>query len=164
MRGGALALVLLPLAACGGGGQGAGNAAIDTNQIERLSRPKAEPEVDTQISARPQPLTGADLRGAGMPDPPRCDFSAEGHRLFATHGGDAIARINGTLAHFDQPSLPGPTGTFVTDRQLSLSIGRTDEIDPDGTGDDRWPARLTATNRRTHAQVELTGTWRCAAA
>ena len=134
---------------------------VDANQIERLSRPKEMPKEDPQISARPQPLTGADLRGAGMPDPPRCDFSAGGHRLFAAHGGDSIARIAGTLSHFDQPSPAGPTGTFVTDRQLSISIGRTDVIDPGGTGDDRWPARLTATNRRTHAQVELTGTWRC---
>jgi len=157
------ALALLSLAACGGG-QGAGDAKVDANQIERLARPKTEPQEDPQISARPQPLTGADLRSAGMPDPPGCDFSADGHRLFAAHRGDSIARVNGTVVHFDQPSPAGPTGTFVTDRQLSISIGRTDEIDPGGTGDARWPARLTATNRRTSAQVELTGTWRCGAA
>jgi hypothetical protein len=158
----ALLLPALWLTGCGGG-DGAGNAKVDANQIDRLSRPKVEPQVDPQISARPQPLTGADLRGAGMPDPPRCDFSADGHRLFAAHGGDSIARINGILSHFDQPSPAGPTGTFVTDRQLSISIGRTDEIDPGGTGDDRLPARLTVTNRRTRAQVELAGTWRCGA-
>ncbi|HYD13404.1 MAG TPA: hypothetical protein VEC11_11215 [Allosphingosinicella sp.] len=158
----ALAFALLSLAACGSG-QNLANAKVDSNQIERLSRPKEEPQVDPQISARPQPLTGADLRGAGMTDPPRCDFTAGGHRLFAAQGGDALARINGTLSHFDQPSPAGPTGTFVTDRELSISIGRTDEIDPGGTGDERWPARLTATNRRTRAQVELTGTWRCGA-
>jgi hypothetical protein len=160
---GTVALTLFALAACGGRESGAG-ARVDTNQIERLSHPKAQPQVDPQISARPQPLTGADLRGAGMPDPPRCDFSADGHRLFAVQGGDAMARINNRLLHFDQTSPAGPTGTFVSDRELSLSIGRTDEIDPGGTGDDRWPARLTATNRRTHAQVELSGTWRCGAA
>ena len=153
---------LLALAACGGG-QSGGAVKVDANQIERLAVPKAEPEVDAQISARPQPLTGADLRGAAMPDPPRCDFSTDGHRLLAVHGGDAIARINGTLYHFDQPSPAGPTGAFAADRQLRISIGRTDGIDPGGTGDDRWPARLTATNRRTHAQVELAGTWRCGA-
>jgi hypothetical protein len=157
-----LAFAALPLAACGGG-QGAGNARVDANQIERLSRPRVEPQQDPQISARPQALTGADLRDAGMPDPPRCDFSNDGHRLVAVHGGDVIARINAVLSHFDQPSPAGPTGTFVSDRQLSISIGRTDVIDPGGTGDDRWPARLTATNRRTGAQVELTGTWRCGA-
>lgn len=160
----ALALLLpLWLAGCGGG-QAGSDAKVDTNQIERLARPKVEPQVDPQISARPQPLTGADLRGAGMSDPPRCDFSADGRRLFAAHGGDSIARINGTLSHFNQTSPAAPTGTYATDRQLSISIGRTDVSDPGGTGDDRWPARLTATNRRTRAQVELTGTWRCAAA
>jgi hypothetical protein len=157
-----LALFLLPLAACGGGASG-GDAKVDANQIERLSHPKIEPQQDPQITARPQPLTGADLRGGGMADPPRCDFSTDGHRLFAAQGGDSIARINNLLLHFDQPSPAGPTGTFVTDRQLSISIGRTEGTDPGGADDDRWPARLTATNRRTGAQVELTGTWRCGA-
>lgn len=159
----AVPLALLALAACGGR-QSSPDVNIDANQIERLSRPKEEPKAaDPQISARPQALTGADLRGAGMPDPPRCDFSNDGHRLFAAQGGDAIAKIEGRLFHFDQTSPAGATGTFVSDRQLSISIGRTDVIDPGGTGDDRWPARLTATNRRTGAEVELTGTWRCAA-
>ena len=158
----AVPLALLALAACGGRNDGAG-AKVDANQIERLSRPKVEPQQDTQISARPQPLTGADLRGARMPDPPRCDFSSDGHRLFAVQGGEAIARFENRLLHFGQSSPAGPTGTFVTDRELSVSIGRTDVIDPGGTGDDRWPARLTATNRRTRARVELSGTWRCGA-
>jgi hypothetical protein len=159
----ALALTLLALAGCGSGQDGAG-AKVDANQIERLSHPKTEPQVDPQISARPQPLTGADLRSARMPDPPRCDFSLGGHRLFAAQGGDAIARIDGSVYHFDQPSPAGPTGAFAADRQLRISIGRTDAIDPGGTDDnDRWPARLTVTNRRTPAQVELNGTWRCGA-
>lgn len=157
-------LALLVLAACGGRDSNAG-ANVDTNQIERLSRPREEPKAaDPNIGARPQPLTGADLRGAGMSDPPRCDFSQDGHRLFAAQGGDAIARLENRLVHFDQSSPAGATGAFVSDRQLSISIGRTDVIDPGGTGDDRWPARLTATNRRTQAQVELDGTWRCAGA
>ena len=160
----AVPLALLALAACGGRDSGA-DTKVDTNQLERLARAKEEPKAaDPQISARPQPLTGADLRGAGIPDPPRCDFSSGGHRLFAVQGGDAIAKIENQLIHFDQTSPASATGTFVSDRQLSISVGRTDVIDPGGTGDDRWPARLTATNRRTHAQLELTGTWRCAAA
>ena len=155
-----LAFVLVALAACGGRQNGA-DAKVDANQIERLAHPKTEPQVDPQLSARPQPLTGADLLGANMSDPPACDFSTDGHRLFAAQRGDAMARIDNRLLHFDQSSPAGPTGTFVSDRELSISIGRTDEIDPGGTGDDRWPARLTATNRRSHAQVELSGTWRC---
>jgi len=160
----AVPLALLALAACGGRDSNAG-VKVDTNQIERLAHPREEPKAaDPQISARPQPLTGADLHGAGLTDPPRCDFSTGGHRLFAAQGGDAIAKIENRLYHFDQSSPAGATGTFVSDRQLSISVGRTDVIDPGGTGDDRWPARLTATNRRTGAEVELTGTWRCAGA
>ena len=157
-----LAFAALALAACGGGPSG-GGAKVDTNQLERLSHPKVVPHEDPQISARPQPVSGTDLRTASMPDRPRCEFTADGRRLFVAHGGDSIARINGTLFHFDQTSPAGPTGTYVSDRHLSISIGRTDVIDPGGTGDDRRPARLTATNRRTRAQVELTGTWRCGA-
>jgi hypothetical protein len=157
----AVPLALLALAACGGRDSNAG-ANVDANQIERLSRPREEPKgVDTQLSARPQPLTGADLRGAGMPDPPRCDFSTDGHRLFASQGGSAIARIENRLLRFGQPRPASPTGTYVSEGELSISIGRADVIDPGGTGDDRRPARLTATNRRTRAQVELNGTWRC---
>ncbi|HTU10684.1 MAG TPA: hypothetical protein VMG08_07265 [Allosphingosinicella sp.] len=154
---------LLCLAACGGGPGTGGEGQVDANQIERLARPKVVPQVDPQISARPQPLTGGDLRGANMPDPPACDFSDDGHRLFAVHGGDAIARVNGELYHFDQTSPAETTGTYVQDRQLSISVGRTTEVDPGGLDDHRWPARLTATNRRSGAQVELSGTWRCGA-
>ena len=157
----AVLTVLLAFAACSGGG-GSGGAKVDANQLERLSQPKEEPKAaDTQISARPQALTGADLRGAGLPDPPRCDFSNDGHRLFAAQGGGGIAKVENSLIRFTQPSRASATGTFVTDGQFSISIGRTDMNDPGGTGDDRWPARLTATNRRTGARVELTGTWRC---
>ncbi len=159
----AFVLALLPLAACGGAGPGSGEAKVDTNQLQRLSQPRVEVQEDPQISARPEPLTGADLRGAGMPDPPRCAFSNGGHTLFAANRGDSIAKVRGELYHFNQTSPAGPTGTFVQDRQISISIGRTTGIDPGGTDDDRWPARLTATNRRTRAQIELTGTWRCGA-
>jgi hypothetical protein len=159
----AVPLALLVLAACGGRDDGAGTK-VDANQIERLSRPKVEPQQDVQISARPQPLTGADLRGARMSDPPPCDFSNDGHRLFAVQGGDAIARFENQVRHFNQASPANTTGAYASDRELSISIGRSDVIDPGGTGDDRRPARLTATNRRTRAQLELSGTWRCAAA
>ena len=156
-------LALLALAACGHD-SGAG-ATVDTNQIERLSRPREEPKADdTQISARPQPLTGADLRNSGLSDPPGCDFSKDGHRLFATQGAGAITKVENRLIRFSQASPASATGAFVTDRQISISVGRADVIDPGGTGDDRWPARLTATNRRTGARVELAGTWRCSGA
>lgn len=158
----AVPLALLALAACGGRNDGAGTK-VDANQLERLSRPKVEPQQDTQISARPQPLTGADLRGPGMSDPPRCDFSSDGHRLFASQGSSAIARIGNRLLRFAQPTPASASGTYVSEGEFSISIGRTDVIDPGGIGDDRRPARLTATNRRTRAQVQLTGTWRCGA-
>jgi hypothetical protein len=156
MRLAAPPLLLLLLAGCGGGSVG-GNAQITTNQLERLATARPEPTVDRQLAARPQPLLRADLEGAGMARP-GCDFSKTGHMLLAVTADDAIARIDGRLYHFNHSNPAGPTGGFFEDRQLSISIGRV----TDTTGRiGRWTARMTATNRRANAQVEIVGTWRC---
>ncbi|HVQ07419.1 MAG TPA: hypothetical protein VMS43_03185 [Allosphingosinicella sp.] len=148
--------LLLLLAACGGG-PGGENAGITTNQLEWLATARPEPVADSQLAARPQALARADLEGAGMPQP-ACDFSKNGHMLLATTPGDAIARIDGRLYHFSHSSPAGPTGGFFEDRQLSISVGRVAET----TGRaGRWTARMTVTNRRPNAQVEIVGTWRC---
>jgi len=152
----AAGVLLLLLAGCGGGPDG-GNAEITTNQLERLATARAEPVVDRQRAARPQPLLRADLEGAAMARP-ACDFSKTGHMLLAVTADDAIARIDGRLYHFNHSSPAGPTGGYFEDRQLSISIGRV----ADTTGrTGRWTARMTSTNRRANAQVEIVGTWRC---
>lgn len=152
----AAAIPLLLLAGCGGG-TGGENAGISTNQLERLATARPEPATDPQLPARPQPLVPADLEGAAMPRP-ACDFSKTGHMLLAATPSDAIARVDGRLYHFNHSSPIGPTGGFFEDRQLSISIGRV----ADTTGRaGRWSARMTVTNRRANAQVEIVGTWRC---
>lgn len=153
----AAALLLLLLPAGCGGPPGGGNAGITANQLERLAKARPEPVVDPQLPARPQSLVRADLEGAGMIRPV-CDFSKNGHMLLAASSSDAIARIDGRLYHFTHSSPVGPTGGFFEDRQLSISVGRVAET----TGRaGRWTARMTATNRRANAQVEIVGTWRC---
>ena len=154
----AAALALL-LAGCGGGLDGE-NAKVDANQIARLSTPEKAPTVDPQLLARPQPLGIADLEAEGMPAP-ACDFTANGRRLLAATASDALARINGRIYHFNHSSPVGATGGFFEDRQLSISVGRIGEIDPDDAGEGHWPARITVTNRRADARVELDGVWRC---
>ena len=154
----ATALALL-LAGCGGA-PGGENAGISTNQIARLATARPEPVADPQLPARPQSIVRADLEGAGMPRP-ACDFSRRGHMLLAATPGDAIARINGRLYHFNHSSPVGPTGGFFEDRQLSISIGRVAETSAETGGVGRWAARMTVTNRRANAQVETVGTWRC---
>jgi hypothetical protein len=150
---GALSLLL---AGCGGGPVGE-NAGVTANQLERLATARPEVAPDPQLPARPQPLARADLEGAGMPQP-ACDFSKNGHVLLAATASDAIARVDGRLTHFNHSSPVGPTGGFFEDRQLSISVGRVAET----TGRaGRWTARMTATNRRANAQVEIVGTWRC---
>lgn len=148
--------LLLLLAGCGGS-PGGENAGITANQLERLAKARPEPVADPQLAARPQALLPADLEGAAMVRP-ACDFSKNGHMLVAATPGDAIARIDGRLYHFSHSSPFGPTGGFFEDRQLSISIGRVAET----TGRaGRWTARMTVTNRRANAQVEIVGTWRC---
>jgi hypothetical protein len=151
--------ILLLLAGCGGG-SGDGNTGVTVNQLKQLSTPREGPVVDLQVAARPQPLSGADLRREGM-ERPACDFRTDGHVLLAATPSDAIARINGRLYHFNHSSPVGPTGGFFEDRQLSISVGRTAETATEAGDSGRWPARLIVTNRRANAQVRLDGVWRC---
>jgi hypothetical protein len=72
-----------------------------------------------------------------------------------------MARVAGTLHHFAHASPAGPTGGFFEDRQVSISVGRTGAIVPGEELRGSWPGRITVTNRRAHAQVELDGVWRC---
>ena len=153
----ALALCLLA-AACGHQVR-IDNGAANTAQIERLSTPQ-QPVVDTQAAARPQPLDTIDLARAGM-GTPACDFSRDGHMLLAVSSSDALARVAGLLHHFAHASPVGPTGGFFEDRQISVSTGRTGAIMPGEGAHGSWPARITVTNRRAHAQIELVGIWRC---
>ena len=134
-------LLCLALAACGGAG---GNNAATTDQIERLSTPDNGVEA-VSASARLAPLQVADI-GDGR----GCRFAREGRILFYATGEDAVARLSGALRHFASTAPAAPTGGFFEDRQISISIGRTDDGD-----------RLTVTNRRTEVQEQLRGVWRC---
>ena len=135
------------------------NGGASAAQIERLSTPQ-EPVVDTQAGARVQPLATVDLARSGMAGP-ACDFSRDGRMLLAVSPGDAIARVAGTLRHFAHSSPAGPTGGFFEDRQVSISVGRVGAVVPGEGPAGSWPGRLTVTNRRAHAQIELMGIWRC---
>ena len=131
---------------------------LDTNQIEKLSTPAVSVEEDPQAGARLMPLTPSDLQTA-QASAQGCSFRSNGALLLATWGSDSIARIDGSIIHLVHSSPVGPSGGFFEDRQVSISVGRTQA----GTFDSRVgaPARATITNRRTHAQVELTGAWAC---
>ena len=137
------------------------NGGANEAQIQRLSTPK-QVVVDTQAAARLQPLSNVDLASAGM-GTPACDFSRFGAMLLAVSAGDAIANVAGTLRHFAHASPAGPTGGFFEDRQVSISVGRLGQVIPGQSEVGSWPGRITATNRRARAQVELDGIWRCGA-
>ena len=66
---------------------------------------------------------------------------------------DAVARVGGDLRHFVQTTPPDETGIFLEDRQISISIGRTDSA---GVA-----ARLNVTNRRAETEERWAGEWRC---
>ena len=135
------------------------NGGANEAEIQRLSTPKVV-EVDTQASARLQPITNVDLARSGM-GTPACDFSRNEQMMLAVSTGDALARVAGNLRHFAHASPAGPTGGFFEDRQVSISVGRTGQIVPGEGAAGSWPGRLTVTNRRVHAQTELDGIWRC---
>jgi hypothetical protein len=137
------------------------NVGADEAQLQRLSTPKVV-AVDTQAGARPQPLAPADLVQAGMAAPP-CDFSRDGRILLAVSATDALARVAGTLRHFVHSSPAGATGGFFEDRQVSISVGRIGAVGPGEGAAGSWPGRMTVTNRRARAQIELDGVWRCGA-
>ena len=159
MKGRAL-LALLLLAGCGPGGAGGGDGAADTNQIERLSTPKVE-KPDPRASAQLQPLTPEDIEREGLLGA-GCAFARDGRILLASVGSDALVRHAGELRHLIHSAPVGATGGFFEDRHLSVSIGRTSETAAAGEASS-WPARITITNRRTEAQVELRGVWTCGA-
>jgi hypothetical protein len=135
------------------------NGGANEAEIQRLSTPK-QVVVDTQAAARLRPLSAAELDQAGM-TAPYCDFSRDGRMLLAVSPSDAIASVAGTLRHFAHSSPAGPTGGFFEDRQVSISIGRVGEVIPGEGAAGSWPGRITVTNRRAHAQIELDGAWRC---
>jgi len=153
------ALLALLLAGCGPGGAG-GEGAADTNQIERLSTPKVE-KPDPTASAQLQVLTPADIEGEGLLGA-GCAFTRDGRILLAAAGSDALVRHAGQLRHLIHSAPVGATGGFFEDRHLSVSVGRTSEAAAAGETAG-WPARITITNRRTEAQVELRGVWTCGA-
>ncbi|HEY5710998.1 MAG TPA: hypothetical protein VIT38_03805 [Allosphingosinicella sp.] len=157
-----LPLALLLLGACGSGDVVVEDK-VTVNQIERLSAPKEE-TVDVTPAVRLQPLRRADLGGKD-PAGPGCAFGRDGRMLVAAYGGDAVARIDGRLLHLVHSSPVNETGGFFEDRQISISVGRQDVaagVEPPPGAAGRWPARLTVTNRRGHAQRDLDGVWRCA--
>jgi hypothetical protein len=155
------ALVLCLLAAGCGHDVPVSNGSANAAEIQRLSTPK-QVVVDSQAEARPQPLTAEDLARAGMVGPP-CDFSRGRQMLLAVTAGDAIATVAGTFHHFAHASPAGPTGGFFEDRQVSISVGRIGAIMPGEGTAGSWPGRITVTDRRAHAQLELDGIWRCGA-
>ncbi len=147
----AAGFALVLLAGCGGGGRD--TEAPDTNEIRRLSAPANVVADDNRDSASIAPLRPEDLdtfgEGAAL-----CRFLRNDQLFVAASRDDAVARVAGTLRHFVQTTPPGPTGVFLEDRQISISIGRTDS---------GGAARLTVTNRRTGVQERWAGDWRCTA-
>lgn len=158
MRGLAAGLFVL-LASCGGADEESGHAT--TNQIERLSTPKEE-RSDPQASARLERITPDDLQRAGL-TAVGCNFSRDGRMYLAAVGNRALVRIAGQVRHLVQSAPVAPSGGYFQDRDLSVSVGRTDDARQVPAGANTWPARITVTNRRTEVQRRQRGSWTCGA-
>lgn len=147
----ALPLLLIALPAACGPAPVEENVGPNTAEIKAVSTPANDVEPASMASIDLQPLSAADL--AEVRD--GCRFARNGATLVAASGSLAIARVEGALRHFVPTSPPDETGAFLEDRQLSISIGRTEP----GT----VTARITVTNRRSEAQQRWAGSWVCAA-
>ena len=95
-------------------------------------RPSRRRRPIRSASARLQPLDAGRRHRMKASAAPGCAFSSGGPMLLAATAEDAIARIGGTLRHFAHSAPVGPSGGFFEDRQISISVGRTD-----GAGDRR---------------------------
>jgi hypothetical protein len=146
-------LALLLVAGCGGDGAG-GNRHATENQLERLAMRKA-PAPDPSAMARLRPLRAHDPIGA-PPGTGGCTFSLGREIFLISTAGDTIARVENSLRHFVHAAPIGDTGGFFEDRQISISVGRTD-----GAATPGGRARLIVTNRRAHTRSELDGIWTC---
>ena len=153
-----LVLATLSLAGCGSAADEAKGSA-DGNQIARLARPKVVRQ-DPSATARLQTLTNEDLEREGLTGA-GCAFRREGRLLLAAVGSDSLVRISGQRRHLIHSAPVGATGGFFEDRQISVSVGRTDANGAPGDGGMTWPARLKVVNHRTEAEVELHGFWTC---
>jgi hypothetical protein len=154
------AALLFLLAGCGSAAD-APNGSAEANQIERLSTPKVE-KPDPSATARLEPLVPGDLEREGLLGA-GCSFTRNGQLLLATVGSDSLVRFAGELRHLVHSAPVGPTGGFFEDRRLSVSVGRRGEEAAAAEAAAHRPARMTVTNRRTRAQVELRGDWTCGA-
>ena len=151
--------MLLLVGGCGSAAE-RGDGEADANQIARLARPKAVNR-DANATARLQPLTMEDLEREGLSGA-GCLFRRDGQLLLAAVGSDSLIRIGGLRRHLIHSAPVGATGGFFEDRQLSVSVGRTDANGAPGDGGMIWPARLKVSNHRTEAEIELHGFWTCA--
>ena len=152
-------LWVIPLAACGDGGET--NGTVTANQIERLATPRVV-KADPRASARLQPLTPADLEREGLVGT-GCGFSSDGRLLLAAVDSNAIVRIQDEIRHLVHSAPVGPTGGFFEDRHLSVSVGRSSEEGMRRDEATSWRAQISVTNRRTEVQQELPGIWTCGA-
>lgn len=154
-----IALLLLLGAGAGCGDRASRQDAPTTNQIERLSTPKPETG-DPEVSARLQPIMRADLAPAGLAGT-TCLFSQGGRIYLAVVRGTAVVRISGRTRHLAQTGPMAASGAFFEDREVSVSIGRTDKADERPDDASSWAARITVTNRQTEVRRRGFGTWSC---
>lgn len=141
--------VLLLLAGCNAEEGAPENKGVTGEQIRRVMTPENMAVEDPLVAIEMQPLTEAESSLAG----PGCRFLRGSDALVVATGGDAVARIAGTLRHFVQSAAADGSGIFLEDRRVSISIGRTE---PAGDA-----AMLRITNRASAAVQSWAGTWTC---
>ena len=155
-----LLAALLLLSGCAGESE-TPNGTATTGQIERLSTP-GDDKQDPLATVRLQPIAPGELEQAGLMAA-GCTFSVGDRPLLAAVGGYAVVKLQGELRHLVHSAPVGPSGGFFEDRQISVSVGRTEGEGVPAAEGMAWPARIAVTNRRAEIDQAQTGTWSCGA-
>ena len=115
----------LAVAVCGCGEAPVdGNGSATANQIERLSAPREE-EGDLQVSARPMPLSVADVEREGLSGP-GCSFTGGGTRRASSdivRSANPVTKIISTSGSSSRMRLPASTPSMPGGISAAISGG-----------------------------------------